>query len=345
MMRIKKTLPYPPAAAAAAVAETSVDPAPAAGASPAVDKAPAAGVPGAPSKMAPERLNPKRLRFDDFVNPPGQPLSKASRSAESVSAEIEAAEHMPLLVLTAHAFVPIEDPARPNTPPTPGVKDLVVAADAFVPIEDPARPNTPTTPGVKDDMHQDDMHQDDMHQDDMHVQAGWIPSSGFFIENEDMDIQPIKEPIQGHMDKEPVLKVDINKENVLAAALLWMPGLDDNIKEPFYQGRMDKEPLLKVDINKENAKDSVDNDTWLQGFDDTKGACRLMPKNYKQKPPVDPRSSSKLVRTHSTYFAHKQPPTVEFESANSKAAVGNLLNKDTPIKNTGLSPSEDEDAV
>ena len=92
--------------------------------------------------------------------------------------------------------------------------------------------------------------------------------------------------------------------------------------------------------NDPKGNDPVDNDPCterLAGPDPTpdKEPCRLMPKNYKKKPPMHSGSvynATGLVRRHSFVARNQSPqPTCSSQSENPQRS--------------GLSPSDDEDAV
>ena len=66
-----------------------------------------------------------------------------------------------------------------------------------------------------------------------------------------------------------------------------------------------------------------------------KQACRLMPKNYKKKPPMHSGSvynAAALVRSKSTYGRNASPPGAFSTPDKSASRIENLVSKQTPPK-------------
>jgi len=108
--------------------------------------------------------------------------------------------------------------------------------------------------------------------------------------------------------------------------------------------------LFPKNCNKEYHMDSdpkgndpVDNEPCTEGLPDpdpTQGVqhkqpCRLMPKNYKKKPPMHSGSvynAAELVRSTSTYLARNQSPPRNFTTPEKPpTGIDSLLNKETPL--------------
>jgi hypothetical protein len=84
-----------------------------------------------------------------------------------------------------------------------------------------------------------------------------------------------------------------------------------------------------------DCKDMPQEPTWGGGCTSPKQPCRLIPKNYKKKPPMHSGSvynAAELVRSTSTYTACKQSPPANFTTPEKPSVdIDSLLNKETPL--------------